>query len=161
VLVLEPGDELYPRCLEVLLGTIEAMPDAAFVYAIVQLTGLADGVAPAGGGEQLTSIFGWEPPRLRLGNYISTPYLVRGERLHAVGGFADELRLGGLEDYDLWCRIAERGWRGQLVPQILSCHRTAISPGESSATIPTSNLGFSVLAERAPRLMAGIGASAL
>jgi GT2 family glycosyltransferase len=160
VLVLDPGDELYPRCLEVLLGTLEAMPDVAFVYPIVQLTGFADGAAQAG-GEQLTSIFGWEPPRLRLGNYINTPYLMRGERLRELGGFADEPRLRGLEDYDLWCRIAERGWRGQLVPQMLARHRTSNSSTESSATIPASSVGLSVLAERAPRLMAGLGACAL
>ncbi len=159
LLVMEAGDELYPRCMEVLLGTLGAMTDAAFVYPIVQRTGLVDGAAPAG-GEQLSSMFGWEPPRLRLGNYINTPYLVRAQWLRELGGFADEPRLRGLEDYDLCCRIAERGWRGQLAPQILARQRTSISSAESSAMISATSVGLSVLADRAPRLMAGVGVSA-
>ena len=29
-LILDPGQELYPRCLDVLAGTLEAMPEIAF-----------------------------------------------------------------------------------------------------------------------------------
>ncbi|MGO9752689.1 MAG: glycosyltransferase [Solirubrobacteraceae bacterium] len=154
--VLDPGYELFGRCFDVLLGTLDAMPDVAFAYPIVQVTGLADGVAPPG-GERLLNFLGWEPLRLRLGNYIQPPYLIRRDRLRELGGFAEAPRLQGLEDYDLWCRVAERGWRGQLVPQILVRQRSSSSSAGSSAIGPATSFGLGVLAERAPKLMAGLG----
>jgi Glycosyl transferase family 2/Glycosyl transferases group 1 len=120
-LVMDPSDDLSPRGLDVLAGTLEAMPDVAFVYPIVSLEG-ATGSA-YGMGEALAGFFGWDPRRLRLGNYMRSPYLIRTDRLRGVGAFADDARRPGDEDYELWCRIAERGWRGQLVPQTLAAVR--------------------------------------
>jgi glycosyltransferase involved in cell wall biosynthesis len=103
VLVLDPGQTLYPRGLEVLTGTLEAMPDIAFVYPIQEVTG----------DEDVSSFLGWDPERLRAGNDTHAPALIRTARLRELGGFA-------ADDHDLWRRVADRGWRGQVVPQILA-----------------------------------------
>ena len=110
-LILDPGQELYPRCLDVLTGTLEAMPEVAFVYPMQEVTGAADEFVEAG-GDYLLSFLGWDPGRLRLGNDIHAPALIRTDCLRQLGGFATDPRLDGFEDYDLWCRMADRGWRG-------------------------------------------------
>ena len=42
------GQELYPRCLDVLVGTLEAFPELAFVFPIQEVAGAPDAfVTPA------------------------------------------------------------------------------------------------------------------
>jgi hypothetical protein len=120
-LPLDTGQEVYPRCLGVLAEALDSDPDAAFAYPILEVTGAPSRVADAGGdGDYLLSFLGWDAQRLRRGNYIHAPALIRADVLRAVGGFAQDDRLRGSEDYDLWCRIADRGGRGRLVPQVLA-----------------------------------------
>ena len=64
-----------------------------------------------------------ERARLAGGNYIDAMALLRTARLRAVGGYT-RMSVAGWEDYDLWCRLAERGWRGLRVPEILARYRT-------------------------------------
>jgi glycosyltransferase EpsE len=130
LLVLDPGQELYPRCLDVLTGTLEAMPDVAFVYPMQEVTGAVEEFVRAG-GDYVLSFLGWDPGRLRAGTDIHVPALIRTARLLDLGGFATEPRLERLAERDLWYRMADRGWRGQLVPQIL-VRRTE---SESSRTL--------------------------
>lgn len=118
-LILDAGQELYPRCMDVLVGTLRAMPDAAFVYPMLEVTGDPEGFADAG-GDYLLSFLGWDPARLARGAVVHAPYLVRTDHLRRLGGFTADPRLDGREDHDLWCRMADRGWRGQLVPQELA-----------------------------------------
>ncbi len=153
-LVLDPGQELYPRCLDVLTGTLEGMPEMAFVYPIQQVIGSPDAFAHAG-GDHLMSFLGWEPGRLRRGADIHPPALIRSESVRRLGGWASDPRLDGMEDYDLWCRLAERGERGQLVPQVLARRRESGSSAVLRAIHPTAGPATVALAQRAPRLMAG------
>jgi hypothetical protein len=118
-LLLDPGMELYPRCLGTLRDAMARDPDAAFAYCIQEVTGDADRFAEAG-GDYLLSFVAWDADRIRGGNYIHAPALIRTDVLNAVGGFATGDELRGSEDHDLWCRIAERGGRGVLVPQVLA-----------------------------------------
>ncbi len=153
-LILDPGQELYPRCLDVLAGTLEAMSEMAFVYPMQEVIGAADGFVEAG-GDHLLSFLGWDPGRLRRGNDIHAPALFRTERLRALGGFATDPRLDGFEDYDLWCRIADRDWRGQLVTQELARRPESASSRTLSAMHPSPGAATTALMERAPRLMSG------
>jgi hypothetical protein len=153
-LILDPGQELYPRCLEVLVEALETMPAVAFAYPIQQVTGDADEFVDAG-GDYLMSFLAWDPSRLRLGNHIHAPALIRTERLRELGGFVTDARLDGLEDYDLWCRFAERGWRGQLVCQELARRAESGSSAALSSIRPAPGAATSALMERAPRLLAG------
>jgi hypothetical protein len=123
LLILAPGQELYPRCLDVLTGMLEAKPELAFVYPMLEVTGSPDEFV-AVGGDYLLNYLEWDAARIRAHNYIHAPALIRTDVLRQVGSFATDQRLAGFEDYDLWCRMAERGWRGRLAPQTLG-RRTA------------------------------------
>ena len=118
VLILAPGMELYPRALEVALGTLQAMPEMAFAYPIQQITGVPDEFVAAG-GDYLLNYLGWDPVRLRRGNYIYAPALIRTDRLRQLGGFATPPAPGAFPEYEVWRQIADRGEGGQLVPQAL------------------------------------------
>jgi hypothetical protein len=152
--MLEAGCELYPRALSVAVGTLDAMPDVAFAYPIQEVCG-ADEAFVAAGGDYVASYFGWEPSRLRFGNYIESPVLIRTDRLREIGGYTTDPVLEGWEDFDLWCRMAERGWTGQLVPQILA-RRPAHRSRAASTVAPGSRPAMSALVRRAPRLLRGL-----
>ena len=132
-LILAPGQELYPRCLDVLTGILQAMPEATFAYPMQEVVGATDAFVHAG-GDYLLSFQGWDPERLRRGNVIHAPVLIRTDRLRQLGGFATDPRLSGFEDYDLWCRVADRGWRGQPVPQALA--RRAEAAASPTLSLP-------------------------
>jgi len=153
-MILDPGQEVYPRCLGALAATLAAMPEVAFAYPMQEVTGAPDAFVDAG-GDYLMSFSGWDPARLRLGNHIHAPVLIRSDSLRQVGGFATDPRLAGFEDYDLWCRMAERGWGGQLVAQELA-RRPESGSSSALATIrPLPGPAATALAERAPWLLSG------
>lgn len=112
--VLDADNALYPRCLERLLEALAAAPDAAFAYPLIEMFGDSRGVMG-------TAV--WSRGRLAAGNYIDAMAMVRTARLRAVGGYR-RLSVPGWEDYDLWCRFAERGWSGVRVPELLARYRT-------------------------------------
>jgi hypothetical protein len=154
LLILDPGQELYPRCLDVLAAKLEAMPEIAFVYTIQEVIGDPSAFVEAG-GDHLLSFLGWNPERLRATNYIHTPALIRADRLRQLGGFATDSRLVGFEDYDLWCRIADREWRGLLAPEVLTRRPDSGSSRTLSSIHPSRGDATNALVERAPTLMAG------
>ncbi len=118
VFMLDADNEVYPTALPRLVESLDADTGALFAYAMLEVH--ADGEP-----ETLRSFFPWEPELLLRGNYIDAMALLRREQLLDLGGYADDLRLYGWEDYELWCRAAERGLRGILVPQILMRYRRA------------------------------------
>jgi hypothetical protein len=153
-MILDADNEVYPRCLEILVWTLDSIPDAAFAYPMLEVFGMTEAFV-ATDADYLLSPLGWEPRRLRLGNYIDALSMIRTERIRELGGFRTDRRLYGWEDYDLWCRVAERGWHGQLVPQILGRYRA--SPGSMVSTTNLSkSTAMSAVIEQAPRLMAGL-----
>jgi glycosyltransferase involved in cell wall biosynthesis len=112
--VLDADNLLYPRCLEQLRTTLRATPRAAFAYSLIEIFGSERGLMG-------TPV--WSRQRLREGNYIDAMALIRTRALRQVKGYA-KMVVPGWEDYDLWCRFAERGWIGVRVPQILARYRT-------------------------------------
>ncbi|HYY74647.1 MAG TPA: glycosyltransferase, partial [Solirubrobacterales bacterium] len=148
VLVLDSDNELYPHCLERLVEALDAAPDAAFAYGILEQF---DRTGPVG----LSGYFGWEPERLVEGNYIDALALLRRSTLAELGGYTDDRRLYGWEDYDLWCRIAERGSRAAHVPEILARYRLAAGSMISITNVSTRE-AREALAERCPRLFEGV-----
>jgi hypothetical protein len=101
-LVLDAGQEIYPRSVGALAGALGDAPDAAFAYPI---QAVAD--------EWLTSYRGWDAWLARPVDDLYSPAMIRTEALHAVGGF-------GVSDRDLWSAVADHGWRGELVPELLA-----------------------------------------
>jgi len=63
--------------------------------------------------------------------------------------------LYGWEDYDLWCRCAERGVDGVFLAQIVASYRSSGHSMISMTDISVAS-AFSVLCERYPKLMAGV-----
>jgi hypothetical protein len=146
--ILDADNEVYPNCLSLLAEALDRDPGAAFAYGMLAKFG-PDG--PLG----LTSNFPWEPERFRAGNYIDAMALFRTRVLREVGGYVTDRRLYGWEDYDLWCSLAEAGFRGVLVPQIVARYQVARHSMLSVTNLSTT-LAFSLLAQRHPTLFAGV-----
>jgi Glycosyl transferase family 2/Glycosyl transferases group 1 len=114
VLPLDADNLLYPRCLSRLLEATREDPRAAFAYCMLERFGDGDG---------LLNIYPWDVERLVRGNYIDALSLVRRSAWGLVGGYREEARLHGWEDYAFWLDLAERGAYGIHVPEILARYR--------------------------------------
>ena len=151
-LFLDAGQMLYPRALDVLTGTLSGIADAAFVYPIQEVIGAPNAFVEAG-GDYLMSFFGWDPGRLRVGNHIHPPVLIRAECLRQLGGFAT-------------IRPSTRGLRPVVPDRGAGVEGPACFPGaarrtESASSYvlaeihPTTGPGTVALSKRSPRLMGG------
>lgn len=85
-------------------------------------------------------------------SYIDAFALFRRERFLELGGYRDDPRLD-LEDYDLWCRLADRGDYGVHVPEILAWYRLTEHSRLASALVDES-AALSLVREASPRLFA-------
>ncbi len=117
VFMLDADNEIYPTALDRLVQALDDDADAFFAYSMLEEH--VDGEP-----DTLRSFLPWEPGRLAESNYIDAMSLLRREELLGLGGYTDDPRLHGWEDYDLWCRTAERGLRGVLDPR----NSRALSP---------------------------------
>jgi len=111
VLQLDADNKLLPSCAVRCLEAIKAT-GAAFVYPTLKQFGDA---------EETFGELSYDPARLVGGNYIDATALVRLSAWAAIGGY-DDVRYGW-EDYDLWCRFAERGLFGHHVQEVLALYR--------------------------------------
>jgi len=145
VFMLDADNEVYPTAIPRLVKALDGDADAFFAYAMLEVH--ADGEP-----ETLRSFLPWEPELLLRGNYIDAMALLRREQLLDLGGYAEDLRLYGWEDYELWCRAAERGLRGVLVPQILMRYRRADHSMLASVTDLDNTEAESLLRVRYPSL---------
>ena len=146
--VLDADNEILPHCLGRLVEALEADPDAAFAYGVLQRFNAA-------GTLGLMNYLPWDPSRLRGGNYIDAMALIRRDVLERYGGWRTEPRLHGWEDYELWCRIAEDERRATFVREVVARYRST-----GFSMISLSNLSVAdaraIIIERCPRLMAGV-----
>jgi GT2 family glycosyltransferase len=111
VLPVDADNRLRPAACETLLAHM-AKTDAAFVYPHIQQFGTRQ------------DVFSSDPYSVLLmqqGNYIDAMALVRKSSWAAAGGY-DHIPLGW-EDFDFWCRLAERGQFGESVPEVLADYR--------------------------------------
>jgi hypothetical protein len=149
VLPLDADNELYPPGIASLVDALDGDREAAFAYGLLAQF---DAAGPA----SLTSVGGWEPDRLREMNYIDAMALIRAHSLRELAGYTTNRRLHGWEDYDLWCRMADRGWRGIHVPEIVGRYRVSRGSMLRSITNISHADAFEALIERSPKLMAGL-----
>ncbi len=147
VFMLDADNEIYPTALGRLAEALDDDPEAFFAYPMLQEH--IDGEP-----HTLRSFFPWEPGRLAESNYIDAMSLLRRQELRDLGGYTEDSRLLGWEDYDLWCRTAQRGLRGVLVPEILARYRRADHSMLYSITNVDTSDAESLLRARYPVLTA-------
>jgi glycosyltransferase involved in cell wall biosynthesis len=110
---LDADDWIEPAFVSRLAAPLAQPPggpdDASHAYCQERLVGLGTGI---------WEVPEWDPLLLMATNLHPVTALIRRDRFEAVGGF-DESMTGGYEDWDLWLKFAERGWRGLRVPEPL------------------------------------------
>ncbi len=111
VLPLDADNRLRPECCARLIDALRGS-EAAYAYPAIQQFGDKNRIF---GGEP------YSPLRLRRGNVIDAMALVRKWAWAACGGY-DHVQYGW-EDYDFWCRMAERGLFGRGVETVLAEYR--------------------------------------
>jgi hypothetical protein len=146
VFILDADNAIYPHCLSRLVAALDADPDAAFAYGILEVFESSRHVG-------LESWRDWDPARLRYGNYVDAMAMIRRDVLTAAGGYTTDPRLFGWEDFALWCTLAERGWRGIRVPEIVARYRKALLSMLSLTDID-GRAAWAALLESHPRLAA-------
>jgi glycosyltransferase involved in cell wall biosynthesis len=111
VLPLDADNRLRPPACEILLRHL-AESQAAFAYP---------GIQEFGDRKDIIGRAAYSVLRLQAGNYIDAMALVRKSAWALVGGY-DHVRYGW-EDFDFWCKLAERGRFGMSVPEVLADYR--------------------------------------
>ena len=106
VLPLDDDDWVSPRLLSSSIPKFEANRNVAFVYSWVILEGQEKGVLVTPQ---------WDTQEMLRRNICCSCSIINLEAWEAVGGY-DETFLNGLEDWDLWVRLIEHGYVGELVP---------------------------------------------
>jgi hypothetical protein len=144
--ILDADNSIYRKALGRLTQTMDDSGGAAFAYGIVEQFGVR-------GSMGLTSYLGWDPVRLRYGNYIDAMAMIRKSALLEVGGYTTESRLHGWEDFALWCAFADRGKFGVLLPEIVGRYRMALHSMISVTNIDGA-AAWSLLLDRFPCLSA-------
>ena len=145
--MLDADNEVYPPALGRLADALDEDPGAAFAYSLIE-------AGSNGRPRALLSALPWDPQRLRRGNYIDAMAMIRRQDLLEAGGYTEDLRLHGWEDFDLWCRFAAQGRRGLLVPEVLC--RYSLSPESMiSLTNLDSSEAWALLRELYPGVLGG------
>ncbi len=113
VFFLDDDDLIEPTTLEKLAWFLETHP---------HLT-MAKGSTVAFGGQKYHATINFEAGGLFLQrNPIDVMCLVRRDALQAVGGF-DSTLVHGMEDWDLWLKLAAQGYWGAGIPEFLDWYR--------------------------------------
>jgi glycosyltransferase involved in cell wall biosynthesis len=148
LLMLDADNEVRRTAMDRLMTALDLDHDASFAYGIMERFSVS-------GPEGLVSCVGWDPQRLRSGNYIDAFALIRRDAMEAMNGYAYDERLYGWEDYDLWVRMAEAGRHGVFVAEIIGRYRVGHSSMISQTNLSTAD-AYAALIEHAPRVLAGL-----
>lgn len=116
--VLDADNAIYPSALGRLVDALDRDPGATFAYPILAVFRAG---APAG----LLSRYPWDPDGFAGGNYVDAMAMIRLDDFTALGGYTEDIRMTGWEDFHFWCSCVETGRRGRLVPEILASYRQA------------------------------------
>ena len=95
----------------------------------------------------------WDTTLLLVTNLHPVTTLVKRECFEAVGGF-DETMNRGYEDWDLWLKFAERGWRGVRVREALFNWRRHSESTMVMDAVRRHDELFAMLMQRHPALYA-------
>lgn len=115
IMLLDADNLLLPDCLAACSKRLENGHED-FVYPKIETFDSETGEACG-----LRSDEGWNPARLRHGNYIDAMAMIRKSAWAAAGGFT--VQKNGWEDYDFWCKFVELGFNGGDIPEVLARYR--------------------------------------
>lgn len=110
--MLDADNLLYPRCIEKHVAALDARPDAAAAYSLIETFE---------GDRDLFGAGVFAKEGLISGNFIDVMALYRRSLLLDLDGF-EKIRYGW-EDYDLWLRMLESGATALHIPEITSRYR--------------------------------------
>jgi glycosyltransferase involved in cell wall biosynthesis len=110
---LDADDKLAPTWFEKAIKVLDERPDVSFVSHWLETFG----------DEHWT----WKPercdlPALLARNTVNGAAVVRREAFETVGGYDESMR-DGCEDWDFWLRLVQRGFQGEIVPEVLFYYR--------------------------------------
>lgn len=127
IMVMDADNLIYPTALRRMSDALDADPGASFAYSTLEVFGTTRGVRSA---------MGWHVPWLCEGNYIDAQAMLRREAWERIDGYrTDDQMIFGLEDWELWLRLAAAGERGVHVAQMLGRYRV-----QEESMITTTNL---------------------
>ncbi|MBZ5560743.1 MAG: glycosyltransferase family 2 protein, partial [Acidobacteriia bacterium] len=114
VCALDADDRLAPTFLEKSVRALDEDPSIAFVSSWLRTFG--------------DEAWEWKPERCDLPTLlweqtVLTAALIRREVVVAVGGYDTNMPVQGGEDWDFWLTVAERGYRGVILREVLFDYR--------------------------------------
>jgi glycosyltransferase involved in cell wall biosynthesis len=123
IALLDSDDLLLPRFLEVLVGMLEADSSLSVAYPNARYFGW-----PAHDGKLHQDVFPVAEPVtfdrvMRRECYIFGLLVFRREVIEAVGGYDETLSGQGAEDFELWLRMLQHGFRFQFTREVLALYR--------------------------------------
>ena len=120
VFILDADNEIRPECLQAHYAALAATELAAAYGHINRF----DHASRRSLG--VMSNQDWNVRRLVTSPCIDAMAMFRKATLFSVGGYSPEfgaLVPQGWEDYDLWLKLAQAGFAGKMIPQVLSDYR--------------------------------------
>jgi len=112
IMFLDADDRLHPAYLKETVAALSDDAQTGFAY-----TDRHD----FGEIEKDVSSIPYDLPTLSRACYVNCCALMRREVYDAAGGY--KTNINGMEDWDLWLSIGERGYRGVHLPQTLFWYR--------------------------------------
>ena len=120
VFILDADNEIRPECLSAHYQALASSQDAV-AYGIINKFDNATRKSLA-----TMSHCEWDPRLLVERPCIDAMAMVKKEIVQKLGGYSIEygtILPQGFEDYDLWLKLAQAGYSGKLIPQVLSDYR--------------------------------------
>ena len=111
---MDADDRFDPSYLEKAVPILEHDPSVTFVSCWLRTFGNEE--------------WEWKPergdlPTLLWEDTVLTASLVRRDAVVAIGGYDASMPIQGDDDWDLWLTLAERGYRGVTIPEVLFHYR--------------------------------------
>lgn len=120
VFILDADNWIYPHCLAKHYAAIAGTNNAAAYGIIAKIEG------SSGKGVGLLSQYEWDVRQLIRAPYIDAMAMLDRQAILKLGGYSTNLieyGWNGVDDYDLWLRVAQAGYSCRFVPEILSGYR--------------------------------------
>lgn len=117
ILPLDSDNKISPEYLTISIGILDQDPAVAVVYGNARYFGDKNGILKPGH---------FNLQKLMLGNYIDACAVIRKSVIEEAG-FYDNMEIMGFEDWDLWLRIAFKGYQFRYVDEVLFDYRVTVN----------------------------------